>query len=439
MISKMAQFTRTDVWRIRSKDLPRSKSFLIRLLRILILSLHGLIKDKCHLRASALTFYTSLSVVPIFAMAFGVAKGFGFEKVLETYLLERLEGQGEVVTRIIDYAYALLKNTKGGMMAGIGVVVLFWAIIKVLGNIEKAFNDIWGVKKGRPFRRKISDYLSIMLIGPVLFVTSSGITVLMASKVEIFVQKIDLLGPISPAIFALLKLLPYGTIWILFTFTYIFMPTAKVTFKSGALAGVIAGSIYQVFHLVYINFQLGVAKYNAIYGSFAALPLFMIWLQLSWLIVLFGAEISFAHQNVDTFEFEPDALTVSHAFKRLLALRTVNLLVKNFSEGDTSWDEAKIARTLEIPIRLVRQILHELVASGIVSQIKTDDDDTVAFQPARNPEKLTIKYVIDAIEERGSDHIPVAQSAELRSLAESLERFDGLIEKSPDNVLLKDI
>jgi membrane protein len=377
--------------------------------------------------------------VPIFAMIFGVAKGFGFEKILEKQLLEKLEGQGEVVIRVIDYANALLENTKGGMMAGIGLVVLFWAIIKVLGNIEKSFNDIWGVKKGRPFRRKITDYLSIMLIGPVLFIMSSAITVLMASQAKIFIQKIALLGPISPVIFLVLKLLPYGTIWVLFAFIYIYMPNTKVNFRSGALAGIIAGSIYQVFELGYVTFQVGVAKYNAIYGSFAALPLFMIWLQLSWLIVLFGAEMSFAHQNVDTFEFEPDSLSVSHAFKMLIALRIVNLLVKHFSDGDTSWDEAKISHKLEIPVRLVRQIMHELVACGIVSQIKVDEDETVAFQPARNPEAMTIKYVVNALEQCGSDHIPVAHSEELRKLGESLERFDDLIEGSPDNVLLKDI
>jgi membrane protein len=439
MLSKVTQFARIDVWRIRSSDLPRSKSFLVRLLRILILSVRGLVEDKCQLKASALTFYTSLSIVPIFAMVFGVAKGFGFEKVLEKQILEKLEGQGEVVTRVIDYANTLLVNTKGGMMAGIGVVVLFWAIIKVLGNIEKSFNDIWGVKKGRPFRRKITDYLSIMLIGPVLFIVSSGITVLMASQAKIFVEKITLLGPISPIIFFVLKLLPYGTIWVLFIFIYIFMPTTKVHFRSGALAGIIAGSMYQIFHWVYITFQVGVARYNAIYGSFAALPLFMIWLQLSWLIVLLGAEISFAHQNVDTFEFEPDSLGVSHAFKRLLSLRIVNLLVKHFSDGDTSWNEVKISDTLGIPVRLVRQILHELVACGIISQVKVDEDEATAFQPARNPDNMTIKYVVDALEQRGSDHIPVAQSEELRSLGQSLKRFDDLIEKSPDNVLLKEI
>ncbi|MBW2171966.1 MAG: YihY/virulence factor BrkB family protein [Deltaproteobacteria bacterium] len=439
MISSVTQFLTTDIWRIRLSDLSRSKSSLIRLLRICILSVRGLVEDKLQLRASALTFYTVLSVVPVCAMLFGIAKGFGFEKVLQKQLMERLEGQGEVATKIIDYSNALLENTQGGMIAGIGIVILFWAIIKILGNIEKSFNDIWGVKKGRSFLRKITDYLSIMLIGPVLFIMSSGLTVLMVGQAETFIQRIALLGPVAPVIFFMLKLVRYGTILFLFSFVYIFMPNTKVRFKSGILAGFIAGVVYQMFQWGYIVFQVGVAKYNAIYGSFAALPLFLIWLQLSWVIVLFGAEVSFAHQNVDTFEFEPDALNVSYAFKRLLGLRIVHLLVKHFSDGDHSWDETKISHTLDIPIRLVRQILYELVESGLVSPIKVDENGSVAFQPGRNPDTLTIKYVIDVMEWHGSNNIPVAQSEELKRLAQSLKSFDDLIETSPDNVLLKDV
>ncbi len=439
MISSVTQFLTTDIWRIRLSDLSRGRSFLVRLLRIFILAVRGLFENQCQLRASALTFYTVLSVVPVCAMLFGISKGFGFQKVLQKHLMERFEGQGEAVTRIIDYSNALLENTKGGMMAGIGILVLFWAIVKILGNIEKSFNDIWGVKKGRGFWSKITDYLSIMLIAPVLFILSSGVTVLMVSQAETLIQKISLLGPVAPVIFLMLKFLGYGTIWILFSVTYIFMPNTKVNFRSGMLAGIIAGAVYQIFQWGYITFQVGVAKYNAIYGSFAALPLFLIWLQLSWMIVLFGAEISFAHQNVDTFEFEPDALNVSYAFKRLLGLRIVHLLVKHFSDGDTSWNETKISHTLDVPIRLVRQILYELIGSGLVSQIKVDENGSVAFQPGRNPDTLTIKHVVDLMEWHGSNNIPVAQSAELKRLAQSLKSFDDLVETSPDNVLLKDI
>jgi membrane protein len=438
-IPKIIEFLKNDVWRIQIKNLSRSKAFLIRQLRILVLSLRGVSEDNCHLRASALTVYSLLSVVPVFAMLFGIAKGFGFEKTLEKELFTWLEGNEEVVTRIINFSHALLENTKGGVMAGIGIILLFWAIIKVLGHIEKSFNDLWGVKKGRSFGRKVTDYLSLMLICPVLFIMSSTVTVLISGQIEMFIEKMSILGVVAPAIFFMLKFLPFLAIWVLFSFMYIFMPNTKVNFKSGVLAGLIAGALFQIFQLAYINLQVGVTRYNAIYGSFAALPLFLVWLQYSWLIVLFGAEISFAYQNVDTFEFEPDCLRISDSFKKLLALRIVHLLVKSFSGLDKSWNETRISQELGIPIRLVRLILYELVESGIVSEIKGDGDKGVAYHPAHATDRMTIKYVIDTLEGHGSDNIPVARSRELEKLSECLKSFSTLIENSPANVQLKDI
>lgn len=439
MVSKIVNFIKIDVWRIRLKEVSRTKSFLVKQLRIVLLAFRGFDEDKCLLRASALTFYSLLSIVPVVAMAFGIAKGFGFEKTLETQLLEKFQGQEEVLTNVIDFANKLLQNTKGGLIAGIGIAFLFWAVIKVLGNIEKSFNDIWGIKQARSFGRKFTDYLSIMLICPILVIMSSSVTVFIASQLVLITQKITLLGTISPVIFTLLKLLPYCVIWILFTFIYIFMPNTKVNFKAGILAGIIAGTIYQVVQWGYINFQVGVVKYNAIYGSFAALPLFLVWLQISWLVVLFGAEVSFAYQNVDTYEFEPDCLNISYSFKKLVTLQIVHLLVKDFYKDDKPLTAAQISHNLEIPIRLVRQILYELTECGIVSEVKRQKDKAVAYQPARATEMFTVKYVIDALENRGSRKIPVAQSKELDKLSECLKLFSDAVEKLPANTALKNI
>jgi membrane protein len=236
-----------------------------------------------------------------------------------------------------------------------------------------------------------------------------------------------------------LKLLPYLVIAILFTFIYIFMPNTKVNFRSGLLAGITAGILYQIFQIAYIKLQIGVAKYNAIYGSFAALPLFLIWLQISWIIILSGGELSFAHQNVHTYEFEPDCLNVSHSFKKLLSLRIVHLLVKHFSNGEKPLDEDEISHYLEIPIRLVRQILYELVNAGVVSQIKINEERTVAFQPALSTDTLTVKFVLDALDKYGTDNIPVARTEEMKQLSECLMAFGDTIEQSPANRRLKDI
>ena len=439
MLSKVINFLKTDIWRIRLKNYPRRKSFFLRQLRIIVLAVRGFAEDKCKFRASALTFYSLLSVVPVIAMMFGIAKGFGLEKRVETVFLQKMQGQEEAAKRVIDFANSLLENASGGFIAGVGVAFLFWAIIKVLSNIENSFNDIWGVKNPRTLGRKFSNYLSMMLVCPFLLIMASSATVVISTQVRVIIQQFSVFSAIGPLILFLLKLLPYCTIWIMFTFVFIFMPNTKVKLRSGFLGGVVAGTIFQIAQWIYINFQIGAAKYSAIYGSFAALPLFLLWLQISWLIVLFGAELSFAHQNVETYEFEQDCLSASYSFKKLLSLLITHLLVKNFCKAEQPWDAEKISYTLEIPIRLVRQILFELVGSGILSEVRKDDDKDVAYQPAIDVGKVTVKYVVESLEQRGNSAIPVGKTSELDKLSECLSTFANDIEKSPANILLKDL
>ncbi len=374
------------------------KYFLIKQLRILLLATRGFGQDQCPLRASALTFYSILSIVPVVAMAFGIAKGFGFQEMLENQLMEKFSGQEDVMIRVVDFAHSLLENTKGGMIVGIGIIVLLWTVIKLLAHIEGSFNDIWEVKKSRSYGRKFSDYLSIMLISPLLIIMSSSATVFITTKIALITEKVALIGMFSPMIFFMLKLIPYCLMWILFIFTYILMPNTKVNFSAGFIGGIIAGTIFQAAQLAYILFQVGVAKYNAIYGSFAALPLFLIWMQLSWLIVLFGAEISFSYQYVDTYEFEPDLRQISPAFKRLLTLQVANRVISTFSKGKMPLTASNLSQALEIPIRLVQQLLDELVESEIFSITEIKENEKLAYQPARDINIITVKSIIEALE-----------------------------------------
>jgi membrane protein len=437
--TKLINFIRTDIWRVRAKDLPRTRYFLVKQLRILILTVRGFRKNKCPLSASALTFYSVLSIVPVVAMAFGIAKGFGFQKLLEKQLLEKFQGQEEVMNRVVAFAHSLLENTKGGIIAGIGVVFLLWTVIKLLSNIERSFNDIWEVKTHRTYGRKFSDYLSIMLVSPILFILSSSATVFITTQITVITQKVALIGMFSPVIFIMLKVIPYGLIWILFTFMYILMPNTKVNFSSGLIAGVIAGTIYQIAQWAYITFQVGMARYNAIYGSFAALPLFLIWIQLSWLVVLFGAEISFAYQYVDTYDFEPDCRLIRPSFKRLLSLQISRLVICRFFNAEPPISAIDISKTLETPIRLVQQILDELVEAGILSDTEAQKNKERSYQPARDINTITISAVIKALDQKGVENIPVAQTAELSHLSEALKTLNQEIEKSSANRLLKDI
>jgi len=440
-ITRGVGFITTDIWRGRLEDLPFGKSFLIKQLRIIILTLRGFDKDKCFFRASSLTFYTLLSIVPVAAMLFGVAKGFGFEKMLRKELFERFPGeaQQEVLTKVIEFAESMLEATKGGLIAGIGLVVLFWSVIKVLSYIETSLNDIWEIKENRTWGRKFSDYLAVMLISPMLIIVSSSVTVFITSQITQLTNQIELLGMISPLIFMSFKLIPYALYWVLFSVIYLLMPNTKVNLKAGIVAGILAGTIFQIVQWAYISFQVGTARYNAIYGSFAALPLFLMWVQISWWVVLFGAEFSYATQNVGTYEYEPDSHKVSLAFKKLLTLQITHLLVKSFEKGDRPVTDTEISKRLKIPIRLVHNILYDLVESRVVAETRTRDDQKFGYQPARDIHALTIKFVVDAIEQNGTNSIPIARNEEFGALSAAIEKFREDMEASPANKLLKDI
>lgn len=433
------KFIREDIWRIRLKDLAKGRKFLIKYLRVVIIAAKEFIDDRCPLRASALTFYSLLSIVPIVAMAFAIAKGFGLQKHLETQLLEKFSGQEVVILQVIEFSRNMLQNTKGGIIAGVGIAVLLWAVVNVLSQIEETFNDIWGIKKARSFGRMFSDYLSIVLVGPILLIMSSSATVLIETNLIQITEKIALLGVFSPLITLVIKIIPYCLIWILFAFVYIFMPNKKVFLFSGLIAGIAAGTIFVIVQKFYIIFQIGVAKYNAIYGSFAALPLFLIWLQLSWFIMLFGAEISFALQNVDSYEFEPDRQKISPFFRKLLSLQITHLLVMNFIRGNKPMTVSVICASLDIPVRLVQEILHDLAGCGLISDTALENSEEAAYQPARDINDFSISFILKALENKGIDTIPTARTDSFKALSEKLKDFADTIEKSPANILLKDI
>lgn len=435
----MNMLTNIDIWKTRLQDVSRPKAFFLKSLRILILTLKGFHNDNCQLRASALTFYSLISVVPVMAMAFGIAKGFGFEKMLQKQLLQNIPGQEEGLLYIIDFARKLLENTRGGLVAGIGVVVLFWSVIKVLGNIESSFNHIWKIQESRSLDRKFSDYLSIALIAPILVIMSSSVSVFIATQVTLITEKTKLFEVFSPFILSSLKLLPYGIIWILFSFIYIFMPNTKVRFISGVFAGVIAGTIYQLVQVAYIYFQVTIANYNAIYGSFAALPFFIMWLQLSWFVVLLGAEISFYHQNSETYQFHQTYSRITLYLRKLLTLRIVHLLVMNFSQGKKPLTVNQLAHAVELPLPLAQQLLTALVESKLVSGTPVKETAEFAYQPAKAIDLLTVKFVIDTLEQKGENDIHLAQTDEIAALSNILEQFDEIVEQNPANLLLKDI
>ncbi|HTY22921.1 MAG TPA: YihY/virulence factor BrkB family protein, partial [Desulfomonilaceae bacterium] len=385
--------------------------FPVTFLHILILSLRGFLSDNCSLRASALTLSTLLSIVPMIAVAFAIAKGFDVESAIQAQIMERLKGQEEVARWLIDFAYSLLRTTKGGVLAGFGIAALFFTVIRVLRNIEQSFNAVWKTKDQRTIPRTISDYLAVIVMGPILLTTANSLSVLVSGQLEQLTQGPGLLEVLSPLTLFFLHLLPYSVIWLLFTFLYLVLPNTKVPFLSGLMGGIIAGTAYLVFQWLYIFFQIGVSNYNAIYGSFAALPLFLVWLQISWTIVLFGAELCYAHQNVENYAALIDPARLSWTERKIVALYVLRLIIKNFESGQPCCTISQTSRTLKLPRSMVQEITRQLLEAGLVVETnlqrtegikKQLTDEQVAYQPASPLKAYTLKHVVDALEQGAS-------------------------------------
>lgn len=409
LLENIKFFFNERIWqRDLSNEKSKNKRFLFKQLRVLYLAAKGYNENKVQSQASALTFYTLLSIVPVIAMAFGIAKGFGFQEKLEQELLTKAGTNNTVVwEKLIDFSENLLANTKGGILAGIGIVVLFWSVMKLLMSIETSFNDIWGIKTGRTWIRKFTDYLTIMLISPILILLSSSVTVFIKSQFEQLAESFELIGFLGPVVNLLFRLSPYILIWATFSLLYAVMPNTRVKTSSAITAGIVAGTLFQFFEWGYISLQIGVARANAIYGSFAALPLFLIWLQTSWLIVLMGAEIAFANQNIDHFEQELGKEQLSQTQTKKISILLLSRMFERFENGKKAFSTMEWAQQLDLSMRLLQPVVFLLKELKLVNEIIAENAAGPGLQPSRDLSNMTYQEIIDAIDNYDTDPLEI--------------------------------
>jgi membrane protein len=427
------------IWNTPLSEISKGKTFVFKQLRIIVLAARGFSNDKVNLRASALTFYSLLSVIPIAAISFAIAKGFGLDQILEKWLTNNLQSEKDVLVWLLENASNAIKNTRGGYMAGVGVIILFWSVMALLNHIESSFNHIWQIRSSRPWYRKFTDYLTIMLIAPIFIILSSGITLFISTKLPDYMNSAPILDFFKPVISFLVKFTPYFLSWITLTMLFIVMPNAKVKFIPALVAGIISGTILQGLQWLYIDLQFGITKLGYIYGSFAAVPLFIIWMQSSWIVVLLGAEISFANQNLARYELESEALYISNYQKRALVLMILHMIIRNFMLGDKPISASYIAANLKIPVRLARDILQDLNSVNIVSAIHENDEKERLYQPAIDINRLTVSFVFSRLDKRGVAQIMVIRNKDYEKIISMLEKFDKLVAKSDSNILIKDL
>jgi membrane protein len=432
MLQKLKIFFKEEVWSHDLTSKSRRRIFLIRQLRIYILAFKGFFEDRATVKAASLTYFTMLSIVPIFAIAFAVARNFGFEGVLHRFINNNMQDQQEIMKWLTDMIDNLLLETKEGVIAGVGGVILFWSVIQVLNNIEAAFNDIWEIRKPRSLIRKFSDYLAIIILTPLAIGLAGSFLVRMQTKAE-------QLEYLKPLVVNLIKAVPYVSMWLFFTIVYIVMPNTKVKFRNALIAGIIAGTAAILFQSLYQGLQIGVMRWGTLYGTIAFIPLFLMWLQITWLIVLMGGELSFAYQNIENYEFEENALNLSHNNKRILTLLISYQIIINFEEGVEPWGTEALSHELGMPLRLVNELVFELVQAGILSELAANNPKDRSYQPAVDINKITVEYIYKQMEMVGGDHLIVTESDELNKITKIHDHILHSIRESPSNILLKDI
>jgi membrane protein len=427
---------RIGIWSQQPSGLRGWKAVSLKIQRIFTAAVTEFLGDQCMLRASALTFYTLLSVVPVLAVIFGIAKGFGLEKLLEKELMEQMAGQQEAFERMMTFARNMLENTRGGVIAGVGIVVMFWSAFKVLGQIEAALNAMWDVRKPRSWGRRFSDYLTVMLLAPILLLVAGGASVFIRTQFQAVVARFEIVGMLGPLVLNALRLTPLVLVWALFILIYMAMPNTRVRWDAAAAGAAVGAIFYHMVQWVYIDLQVGVAKQNAIYGSFAALPLFLAWVQTSWAIVLFGAEVCYAVQHSAGYCRASGCPAPSPADKKLVALHLTRTAVRRFAAGAPPLSASSLAHALELPLRLVQPVLADLVAARILAETPGAAPDEPEFQPAMDSTHITLQRLSDALESVGGVQL---SSADFDRLNAAWRKLSEAAAESPANRLVKDL
>jgi len=405
--------------------------WLVRQYRLWFYTARGLVEHGTMVRSAALTYYTLMSLVPIIAVVFAIVKGFGLADRLIDNLYGLFPQNPEIIDYVVGFAERALARTQGGIVAAVALLMLFWAVIKVFSSIENAFNNIWEVKVERSIARQYTDYIAVVLIVPILWIV--------ANAVGNYAQ--ELFGMDGRWYHTLLmRSASLLVFWVMFTLLYLIIPNAKVRIGSAMMAGIVAGTFFLLFQWGYIYLQRWMTSYNAIYGSFVALPLLLIWLQTSWQILLFGGELSFAYQNISRFGEERESLLVSYDQRRKILLATMVLVVRNFRDKGGAYPADAIRERLGLPTRIVNDVLFQLVQAGqLIAVHDGDDEREVAYMPAHEISKLTVYGILEAVEHCGQMHFDFAMTPDLARVDCELERLKEGARESQENVRLVDL
>lgn len=415
-----------DVW-----DDSRSV-WSVKTVKIINLSIRSYLDRDLQMRSCALTYNTVLAVVPALAMLFAIARGFGFQNLLQSELFRYFPAQRQALETALTYVDNYLAQASQGIFIGIGLIFLLWTLISLMSNVEDTFNHVWGVNTKRSLQRKFTDYTALFLLLPLLMICSAGITIFMSDAV----QRVFADNALSPLVHRLLAFTPTVISWIIFTAAYFMVPNTKVRFKGALFAGMLCGTLFQVVQWLFVSGQLYVSKYNAIYGSFAFLPLLLVWLQLSWLITLSGVVLTYAWQNFDSFAYRDKAEKISQNYSNRLAIAVLSQAVKRFKQKKGLLTRCGVIHDFDIPSQLADQLLGNLLQAGLLNQVNRENEEEIAFQPAFDPDDFTVNDTANRLSQLGnSDFIPKADAR----FAKIWSAIQDSQQQKTDDILLLDL
>ncbi|TWP23942.1 YihY/virulence factor BrkB family protein [Apibacter muscae] len=431
-IQNLINFFSHEIWRINTSSKSNRKIIIYDIVKAFLLTFRNINSSQINTRAAALTYNSLLSIIPLLAVLFAIARGFGFQNIVESQLFEFFTGQKELLTRAMKFIDHSISYAQGGIFLGIGIILLFYTVITLLSNIEDNFNSIWRIQQGRSLFRKFTDYLALIVITPIFFICNAGLTIFLNSSLNF-----DFFNYVLVPI---IKFVPFVIIILLFTILYIYIPNTKVKFKSALMGGLVSGSCFQIFQMLYISGQLGLSKYNAIYGSFAALPLLLFWLQLSWFICLFGVQLSYSYQNINKFSFERETSNISRRYKDFILLTIATLIIKRFETKTPPYTADEISETFKIPSQLVNDSLYYLLKSEIIRETPSNDEMVISYIPSIDINKISISFFFNNIDQLGSEDFKIDKSDEkIKNIWEKTLEIRQLIYRKEGDILLKDI
>ena len=410
-MERLKVFLTKDIWSFDLGQKGPLRRAIGNTVKVAVIAVRTFLDDKIMTRAAALTYSTLFAVVPILALIFAIARGFGFENIVNSLLENGIMKENESLSTVMQFIDGYMQYVSSGAFVGIGLLFLLWSVYSLADGIETNLNFIWHVKQSRGMGRKITDYFSLVLLIPIGIICLSGLSVLTSSILS-RMQGFQLLGGFVQF---LVIALPYLVAGFILTGFYMFMPNTKVKFKYAIIPGFIAGCLFQALQNLYFSCQLALSSYNQIYGGFAALPLFLFWLNLSWSIILFGCELAYVAQNNDNFNYFKEPAKISRRHQDFYCLMVMACICKRFNKHLPALDRKEIGNELKIPLRYVIASLDLLIEAKLLQPVLKGDEREPAYVPTTDTNKLTVVKVLSAINCTGYCDLDHALDSEVRS------------------------